>query len=106
MDLIAASAKKRERKDELERLLADPATFSDTRKLKDLNREYDDIKATIDLADRYEALLAGKTEAEKTIAGSADEPEMLELAKEELAVLVAQEESLRTELESALVPPE
>ncbi|MEY4745027.1 MAG: hypothetical protein RL272_972 [Candidatus Parcubacteria bacterium] len=105
MDVRAAVAKKRERREELERLLADPATFSDTRKLKDLNREYDDVRACLDIAGRYEAVAAGMSEAEKTAAEAGD-PELKEMAKEELAKLAADEERLRAELESALVPPE
>ncbi len=105
MDIRAAVAKKRERREELERLLADPATFSDTRKLKDLNREYDDVKACLEVAERYGAVVTGRREAEKT-AGEAGDAELKEMAKEELAKLSADEERLLAELESALVPPE
>ncbi len=106
MDLRAAITKKRQRKEEIETLLAKPDTFSDTRKLKELNREYDDTKVCIDISERLEAVIAGREEAEKTIAESGDDPEMKQMAAEELAKLSVKEEELRTELESALVPPE
>jgi peptide chain release factor 1 len=105
MDIAPAVAKKRERKTELERLLADPATFSDTRKLKDLNREYDDVRKCLELAESWEATVAAHAEAEKTVAEGGD-AELVQMAKDEAAKLADDEERLRAELESALVPPE
>ena len=105
MDISAAVAKKRGRKAELERLLADPGTFSDTRKLKDLNREYDDIRNCLEISERFEATAAARAEAEKT-AGEASDAELQGMAKDEVVRLAADEERLRTELEAALVPPE
>src|SRR5688500_12333162 len=105
MDIRAAVAKKRERQAELERLLADPGTFSDTRKLKELNREYDDIRGCLEIAERYMSTSSARKEAE-TSAGDATDPEMQAMAKDEAVRLVTEEEKLLEELESALVPPE
>ncbi|HTK04442.1 MAG TPA: peptide chain release factor 1 [Candidatus Eisenbacteria bacterium] len=105
MDIQAAVAKKRERREELERLLADPGTFSDTRKLKDLNREYDDIRGTLEIAERFASTVAARKEAESSAADAAD-PEMQAMAKDEAVRLAADEERQLEELESALVPPE
>jgi peptide chain release factor 1 len=104
MDIGKAVEKKRARAKELEDLLSRPETFGDPKKLKDLNREYNDVKACLDVAVRYDAVLAAKAEAEKTAAGEAD-PELQQMAKDELAGLAGDEERLRTELEAALVPP-
>src|SRR5688572_33378280 len=104
MDIAPAVAKKRERKTELERLLAAPATFSDTRELMDLNREYDDVRKCLDLAESWEATVSAQAEAEKTVAEGGD-AELVQMAKDEIAKLATDEERIRAELESALVPP-
>ncbi len=105
MDLTNATEKKRVRAKEIETALADPATFGDSRKLKSLNQEYNDVKLCLELADRHEAVVSAKNEAERTVAETGD-AELKEMAKEELVRLTAEEERVREELEAALVPPE
>ncbi|MEY4723850.1 MAG: hypothetical protein RLZZ324_1363 [Candidatus Parcubacteria bacterium] len=105
MDTTALVNAKRKRSLEIEALLGDPATFSDTRKLKALNQEYADIKECIDISDRYDGVLHALREAEKAAAEETD-PEMKEMAREEVLRLTPEEEAVRTDLESALVPPE
>jgi peptide chain release factor 1 len=105
MDLTNAIEKKRARGKEIESLLADPATFGDSRKLKALNQEYNDVKIGLELAEKHASVAAAKAEAERTAAES-DDAELKEMAKEELVRLAAEEEHAREQLEAALVPPE
>jgi peptide chain release factor 1 len=105
MDIAKLIQEKRVRASEIEALLGDPATFADTRKLKALNQEYSDVKDCLEISERFDAVVRARKEAARTADEEADE-EMREMAKEELVKLLAQEEAVRTELESALVPPE
>jgi len=105
MIFTQAIAKKKERAAEIERLLGDPATFADTRKLKDLNREYDAVKECLEINEKYESLLAAKAEAQRTLAEEKD-PEMQEFARTELARLTIDEERVNEELSAALIPPD
>jgi peptide chain release factor 1 len=105
MDLMAAVAKKRERAAELERLLASPESYSDTKKLKTLNQEYDGLKECLELAAKNESLSEALAEAKRSETEGAD-TEMQQLAREESSRLAAEAEKMRIELEAALVPPE
>ena len=105
MDLTKAIIKRRARAKELEAALADPATFSDSRKLRNLSREYDAVKECLEITDRFAAVQAARAEAEVAAKDNSDQ-EMLAMAKEELASLMAEETRLKVNLEAALVPPE
>jgi peptide chain release factor 1 len=105
MDIKYAIAQKRDRLAELERLLADPSTFADTAKLKDINREYASVKECVDLAESFDSLSAAKAEAEHA-AEQADDAELAAMAKEELARIDVDLDRTREALEAALVPPD
>jgi peptide chain release factor 1 len=95
----------RARKTELETLLASGEVLSDARKLQELNREYGTVRYAAEIADKLDAVLAAKTEAEKTVAEESD-PEMRALAAEELAKLAPEAERLGKQLDAELVPPD
>jgi len=105
MNLSKELETKKTRAAELEQLLMSPEVLADPKKLKELNLEYAGVKECLEIAARYDKVAAAKAEAEKAAAEGAD-PELQEMAKDELARLSADEETLRTELEAALVPPE
>ncbi len=105
MDITPAVEKKRARAKELEHLLTLPETFSDSKKLKALNQEYNDVRECLTIADHYDAVARAKAEAEQTVAEEKD-GELAAMAKDELARLAAEEERLKIDLEAALVPPE
>ncbi len=105
MDLQAALKKTADRAAELEQLLMSPEAYSDTKKLKTINQEYDSVKQCLEAGRRYDEVVRARAEAEKTAAGETD-PEMQQLAKDELTRLTAEEEVRKTELEAALVPPD
>ena len=103
MNLTDSIEKKKQRRDELERLLADPKTFSDTKKLRELNQEYEEIKSCLEIAGRYETLVQTRHDAEQMLAEDAD-PIAQQMAKEELARVATEEESAKIAIEAALVP--
>lgn len=104
MDLAKAVEKKRLRSKEIEGLLADPDIFGDSKKIKALNQEYNDIKETLLIGEAYEGVVRAKAEAERTVAEEPD-GEMKEMARTEMEKLTADEARLKTDLEAALVPP-
>lgn len=105
MDIHKAIAKRRARAAEIEKLLADPATFSDSRKLRDLNREYDGVRSCLETAERQETIAKALAEAERTAKEAADDADLAAMAREEVARLTAEAAKTKTELEAALVPP-
>ncbi len=105
MDLQAGLKKAAERAAELEQLLMSPEAYSDTKKLKAINQEYDAVKQSLEAGRKYDEVARALEEARKTADGETD-PEMQQMAREELARLTAEEEIRKTELEAALVPPD
>jgi peptide chain release factor 1 len=102
MDLNLEIKKKRTRFQEVEKLLADPATLADTRKMTTLNQEYAELRDTCETADRLETLERELAESEALLA----DPEMKPMAEVEVARLREEKPKLTTELEEMLVEPD
>lgn len=92
-----------ERFAELQSGLQDPAILQDTKKLKRLSIEFDDLKDKIALFDRYQAVTRAIAEAESTIAEDADS-DLVTLAKEELVKLITTGQTLEKKIQVALIP--
>lgn len=105
MNINKKIKEKRGRAAELEKLLSSQEVLSDPEKLKELNREYSDIRSCLDIAENLLKVSGAKDEAECTLV-EAEDDEMRALAEEELERLTEDEERLTIELEAALVPPE
>ncbi len=90
---------------ELESQMSDPGVISDSRKMKQLAREYAAIKDAIDISIELGSIKAHINEAEAEVKTSKD-PEMVAMAEEELGALRAKETKLTAELEEALIPPD
>lgn len=88
-----------ERISELEPQLSDPALFSNPKKLQELNKEYARLKETADLAEKIE-----KLDAEMKELREAEDPDLRQMAYEELPVLEAQRAQLLSNLEERLAP--
>ena len=89
-----------ERRDELERLLADPAIAADAAKFRSLSREFARLAP---LADT----LAGERRAREDLATAEamrEDPELRELAEEEIAQAKARLEQIEDRLMTLLVP--
>lgn len=105
MDLRHALDAARTRAHTLEAELADPAVFSDLKKSAALQREYADLKETMELGTRFDELSSALDEAKRTVKDAAD-AELRQMAETELARLQKELDDLRPRLEAALVPPD
>jgi peptide chain release factor 1 len=91
-----------ERHDEISALLSEPETQGNQNKFRSLSQEYAQISPLVECYKRYEQLLESLTAA-KEMANDSD-PEMRELAKEEISETQNQIEQLEHELLLLLLP--
>jgi peptide chain release factor 1 len=91
-----------ERHDEISALLSEPDTQANQNKFRSLSQEYAQISPLVDCYKRYESLLESLAAA-KDMANDSD-PEMRELAKEEISETEKDIEDLETELQVLLLP--
>ncbi|MBC2593695.1 peptide chain release factor 1 [Ruficoccus amylovorans] len=106
MEGIPDIAPFRNRKEELDAKMAEPDFFSDQRRAAELSREHtrlSGIVALYDAADKLEADLAGNR---VIIDDPETDPELKELAAEEIAGLEEQVAQKRDELLLAMLPPD
>ncbi len=92
------------RYEDLERSMADPEVLSDTNRLQELAREHGQLAPVVDTWRKLEKIL-GEIEEHGQIIASGDDPELAELAEEEIGPLRDQQQQLTELLESQLVPP-
>jgi peptide chain release factor 1 len=89
-----------ERREELERLLADPSVISDNDRFRKLSREFAQLEPVA-------TALADEAAAKRDLAAAEamrNEPDMRELADEEIAAATARLEQLDVELLAHLIP--
>ncbi len=92
----------RDRHEELERLLADPEVVNDPKRFRELSQEY---AANTELANRFHAWQEAQRQrvaAEEMM--NEDDPEMRELAADEITAADERIEGLETELQRLLLP--
>ncbi len=87
----------------LEEQLSDPGIAADAERSKKLNKEYKKLQPIVETFGRYEKLLANLESARAILAVEKD-PEMREMAKEEIEELGPKVEALDEELKLLLVP--
>src|SRR5574344_946100 len=80
-----------------------PEIFEDMEKAKKINKELSSLEKTYDLAKKYKKALETETNAQE-ILNNEDDPELLEMAKEELNDARLDIENLDQELKIALLP--
>lgn len=90
------------RAEEVARELADPATASDTSRLTALGREHARLAPIVQLADQVQRLEHEERQALELVEET--DPELVELARVELARIRAEATRRRTELHELLVP--
>lgn len=88
---------------EVELLLSSPEVASDIKQFTKLNKEYSDLKLIVERYFEYKNLIGNLSEAREIIEES-DDPEMKEMAKEELEELSAKQAPLEEEIKMLLVP--
>tara|TARA_A100001015_G_C14816556_1_gene642931 strand:- start:150 stop:719 length:570 start_codon:yes stop_codon:yes gene_type:complete len=86
--------------EDVERQLADPEVISDQKKYKELSQRYTELKEFVEKYRLSRSLRVQKSDAEDLL----DDPEMNEIAKEELASIDQQLVKIDEELQLFLVP--
>ena len=91
-----------ERFREITALLAEPEIQSDQNRFRDLGREYAQLQPLVGCYDRYRACEDEIDAARELVS----DPEMAELAREELTTAEARRNALEPELQRLLIPPD
>ena len=93
----------KERFQEVGRLITDPDTISDMKRYIKLNKEYKDLEPIIRAYDAYKNVLSNIQSA-KEILGVEKDPEMREMAKEELDELLGNVSPMEEKIQLLLIP--
>ena len=89
--------------EEVSTLITDPSVIADQQRFVKLTREYKDLGDIMDARKRYIACLNSIAEA-KDILANENDPEMREMAREELSVNEEVQPKIEEEIKIALVP--
>lgn len=89
---------------ELEATLADPSVAADMQRFRALNREYSEVEGVVSLFRQYEACELNASSARAILERSDDDPEMAELARDEVIAAETEAERLHQALQAALLP--
>ena len=89
--------------EEVSTLITDPEVIADQNRFVKLTKEYKDLGDIMDARTRYIACLNSIKEAKDILANETD-PEMKEMAREELADNEALQPKLEEEIKIALIP--
>ncbi len=84
-------------------LITDPEVISDMKRFVKLNKEYRDLEKIAHARDEYKQVLTGIDEAKKILENESD-PELREIAKEELDACTDRQPQLEEEIKLLLVP--
>jgi peptide chain release factor 1 len=87
----------------LEEQLSDPGIVADMDKSKKVNKEYKKLQPLVITANRYEKVLHDMNSAKDVLATESD-PDMREMARDEISVLEPELEVLEEELKVLLTP--
>lgn len=90
---------------EVEDLLGKPETLADQTLYKELTQEHAYLSQIKEAWDSYQSICK-QLEENSELAQTEKDPEFQEVLREEIADLTAKEESLKSALESLLVPPD
>jgi peptide chain release factor 1 len=91
-----------ERYEEITALLAEPEVQSDQNQFRSLSQEYSQLEPVVECYNRYRELEQGIDGAREML----EDPEMAELAREELLATEQARERLEPELQLLLIPPD
>lgn len=89
--------------EETELLITDPAVIADMKHFVRLNKEYKQLRELMEARKRYINLLNAQDEA-RTILADESDPEMREMAREELDVCATKIPALEEEIKLLLIP--
>ncbi|MFH1405508.1 MAG: peptide chain release factor 1 [Patescibacteria group bacterium] len=89
----------------LEAKLADPAIFSDPKKIRELNEEYSDVKSIVAVGELYIKAVDDLKSAKQSLDES-QEKDYIDMAQEEIDSLTSNIPELEEQFVQALVPPD
>lgn len=92
-----------DRFEEVGRLITDPDVIADMNRYVKLNKEYRDLEELVNVYRKYKSVVAN-IKNNKDIIQSDEDPELKEMAKEELQNLVDEKEELEAEIKFMLIP--
>jgi peptide chain release factor 1 len=87
----------------LEELLSDPGTMGDMDRWKKVNKEYKNLQPIIEAFEQYNKASGNLTSAKEMLAGETD-PEMRDMAREEIDLMQPEVERLEAHLKELLTP--
>ncbi len=95
-------ADKRAEKEAIEAELMHAATLGNSKKLREINAQYQQITRILDIATIYETAARNLSEAQATVNDS--DPDIREMAEQEIAAILPTMPKLELNLELALIP--
>ena len=93
------------RYDELNELIQDSALVKDAKRYKDVMREHSHLTQVMEAYGEYKEILQGIEDAQYLIKEE-DDPEIKEMAKEELKELEVRLPEMESKLKFLLIPPD
>ena len=93
----------KERWQEVERELSNPATMGDMKRFAQLNKEYKDLTKIVDEYKIYSNVISN-IESNKELLSTEKDDELREMAKMELDELIPQQEQLEEKIRLMLIP--
>jgi len=88
---------------DIEQYMGDPVTVRDARRMRELGREHRHLSETLALGQQYRVLIGEIADAEAIVDEDAD-PELTEMAQDDLVRLHSERKALAQRLEDALTP--
>ena len=85
--------------------IADPELVKDQKKYRDIMRENQHLTELMDLYDQYKKILTGIEDAKMMITAE-DDPDMKEMAREELKELEEKQPQMEEQIKMKLIPPD
>ncbi|MDR2841093.1 MAG: peptide chain release factor 1 [Paludibacter sp.] len=89
--------------DEIATLITDPNIIADQQRYVKLNREYSELGKILDVKRQYEVMLANITEAKDILVNESD-PELREMAKQEIDALTPKIPEYEEDIKLLLIP--
>jgi peptide chain release factor 1 len=93
----------RQRLEELTAQVSDPEIIKDQKRYRDVARAHRRVQKQLEIGERWESL-ANQVEENREVIQTESDPELVEMAREELAEIEPQLEEAAAALESALLP--
>jgi peptide chain release factor 1 len=91
---------------EVEAALSDPKVFDNNQRYQELSREYARLKELVSYGSRYLKTETDLKENRSLLASASGDPEMAEMAREEVTRLEQEEKQLTLELQRGILPPD